>query len=484
MARIAIKKSTLRQFGGPTTAYLVACALILLVFHWGDTWLPLLLVAGAGTVLLAWRGFGWPDNWTRYLSFGAVLLLVCALDHVFYFADFFVSGPQFDAWPFWSSAPQAAVFKGEVITIIGTLLTVYGWYRCGGMRISPALVLVPARRATWILWFVYGVSLAALVVAHEIPVVHRHTGQLLASLLGLGLVCAFVLPLRGCRTDRSRLISTFAMSVPFIALAAGTGMKANIILAFVPSAVMAWRYFRHPVARVGMVSCALAGLALITAYVNMYRTEVWIPQSRGGIASQTVPADFVKEVRATGIINTVGDGLTAFSKRVDASYFHGWAVSVADEQSFQPAMMFEPLAYVLVPRILWPGKPRILTGIEYSGLLFGAQYTAWSDSSTAAGLYPALYLGLGWPALIVGALLAGALLAFTTRLALRFGGSLAAGLYIFSMLPSILRINEAWPAGAFAGPIINLVYVLVIVTLAKIVVRLAVRRRSAPVLVQ
>jgi hypothetical protein len=480
MAKLVIRRSALRQFGSPVFVYLIACGLILFTVDRGNVWLPLLLVAGASAVLLMWRRIAWPDAWTRYLSFGAVLLIICALDHVFYFADFFVSGPQFNQWPFWSSSPQAAVFKAEVMSTGGALLTVYAWYRCGGAHISPALVMTPERRATWTIWFIYGVSLGALVLAHVVPGVARHAGQLLATVLGLGLVCAFVLPLRGFRSDRSRLLGTFAMSVPFIALAAGTGMKANIILAFVPSAVMAWRYARHPVARVGMVMCGMAGLALITAYVNMYRAEVWMPQSNGGIASQTVPQDFMQEVRKAGLFNTVGDGLSAFSKRVDASYFHGWAVSIADEQSYQPAMMFGPLAYVLVPRILWPGKPRILTGTEYSGLVFGAQYTAWSNSSTAAGLYPALYLGYGWPALIAGALLVGAFLAFTTHMALRFGGPLTAGLYIFSMLPFMLRINEAWPAGALAAPIINLVYVLVIVTLARLVVRVAIHRRTAP----
>lgn len=480
MAKLAIKKSTLSQFVGPPAGYLVACVVIAVLVPLGNWWLVLLLVAGAACVLTVWRHIRWPDVWSRYLGFGAVLLLVCVLNHVFYIADFFVAGVQFDQWPFWSVSPQRAVFKGEVITVIGTLLTVYAWYKCGGMSISPAIVLTRHQRSKWAIIFIYALSIAAAGLVVVVPSLGHLSGQLTSALLGLGLVSAFLLPMLMMRRDSYRLIAAIVLSLPFMAMAAVSGMKANIILSLVPAAVMAWRYARHPVARVGMVMCGMAGLALITAYVNMYRAEVWMPQSNGGIASQTVPQDFMQEVRTAGLFNTVGDGLSAFSKRVDASYFHGWAVSIADEQSYQPAMMFGPLAYVLVPRILWAGKPRILTGTEYSGLVFGAQYTAWSNSSTAAGLYPALYLGYGWPALIAGALLVGAFLAVMTRMALRLGGSLAAGLYIFSMLPFMLRINEAWPAGALAGPIITLVYVLVIVTLARLVVRVAIHRRNAP----
>jgi hypothetical protein len=470
MARLVLHRASLRQFLGPTALYAVACGVALVVaWVFGDAWIPVLFLAGMGVVLLTWRNTRWPDTWSRYLSFGALLLLVCVANRAFYIADYFVTGTQFDEWPFWAQSPQAAVFKGEVIAVLGTLLTLLGWRLCGGMRVSPAIVMERPRQTYRVVQVIYVLALIGLFISERRPGMVAALGQLLPTLLVLGLVGAFLVPMTRFRGDLARLLATIALSVPFVLMASGTGMKENIILATVPAAVMTWRYFHHPLARTGMVAAGLVALALITAYVNLYRSEVWVPQSRGLAISQSVPQDFVEEVRSVGLAHAVGDGLGAFIKRSDGSYAHGWAVSIADDQAFHPKLVFAPLAYVFVPRVLWPGKPLIQQGWEYSGLVFGENYISWSGSSTAAGFYSALYLGLGWPAVVLGALMAGMLLAAMSRLALRFGGPLAAGLYIFSMVPFMLRMNANWTVGVLSGPIIGLVYVLAIFSAARIV---------------
>jgi len=57
-------------------------------------------------------------------------------------------------------------------------------------------------------------------------------------------------------------------------------------------------------------------------------------------------------------------------------------------------------------------------------------------SSSAAGLFTSFYLGVGWLAVLVGALGVGAVLAVCTRLCRRLVGTIAAGLYVFSVLPA------------------------------------------------
>ena len=73
----------------------------------------------------------------------------------------------------------------------------------------------------------------------------------------------------------------------------------------------------------------------------------------------------------------------------------------------------------------------------------------------------------GWPAVLVGALGVGVVLAVSTRLCRRLGGDIAAVLYVFSVLPAMLRLDESWSAGALSGPIISAVYVIVLFTIAK-----------------
>lgn len=86
--------------------------------------------------------------------------------------------------------------------------------------------------------------------------------------------------------------------------------------------------------------------------------------------------------------------------------------------------------------------------------------------------------GYGCFASGLGAILVGVLLAGMTRLALRFGGALAAGLYIYAMMPFMLRLDETWAVGAMTGPIITFAYVLAI-GLARVVAVMALPLRHS-----
>jgi hypothetical protein len=92
---------------------------------------------------------------------------------------------------------------------------------------------------------------------------------------------------------------------------------------------------------------------------------------------------------------------------------------------------------------------------------------AWSDSSSTAGLFTSFYLGVGWLAVLVGALGVGVVLAVFTRLCGRLVGTIAAGFYICSVLPTMLRLDENWRVGVLSGPILSAVYVLGFLNIAK-----------------
>ena len=92
---------------------------------------------------------------------------------------------------------------------------------------------------------------------------------------------------------------------------------------------------------------------------------------------------------------------------------------------------------------------------------------AWSDSSSAAGLFMSFYLGVGWLAVLVGALGVGVVLAVCTRLCRRLVGTIAAGFYICSVLPTMPRLDKDWRVGVLSGPILSAVYVLGFLNIAK-----------------
>jgi hypothetical protein len=383
-------------------------------------------------------------------------------------------GSRLADWPFFSNAPDAATFKGELITILGTLLTVWMWLKSGGLRLTASEGWKVLRSHPNLLLVLYVLAGGSMGISARRPELAASLGQFLPSLEAVGLVSVAILPTAWLRGRSLRVAACVALSSPYLLSASSSGMKEEILLALMPLAFVTWTQCRTRSARVALAGAGLLVVALIASYVGFYREEVW--QGRQNTSTASVARQFIQKTEDYGTIETLREGLTSFISRSNASNHRGWAVSIADEQGYEPGLVFAPLVYAFVPRVVWPEKPAIKQGWEFSSLVFGNLFTAWSESSTAAGFYASLYLGWGWPALAVGAALAGLLLGLTLTLALRIGGHLAGALYAFAMIPFAIRLDETWTVGALTGPVISLAYVLAIVALGRLVSRILLER--------
>lgn len=432
-------------------------------------WLPL-LCGSAILAFLVWKGIAWSDGWSKYLSFGAVVLLACAVNRLLYLTGFALDDGILE-YPFYAANPEAAMIKAEVATVVGSLLTVLAWWMGGGAKYSPGLLLrAPRPSLVRLLLVTYATSLLAMAAIAFVPQIQARSGQLLPTMLVLGATTGFFLPLLLARTRMVRLLLVTAMALPFLYVALGTGMKESIILAFAPTAYLLWNYSPHRSARLWMALVAVLVVALITSYIGFFRAEVW--HADRAVDQSQVLDEYMEAVADRGLPDTVSAGIAEFLARNNAVPYRGWAVVIADTEGHHPGLVFSPLLYVLVPRLLWAEKPEVRQGWEYSGLVFGEQYIAWSDSSLSAGLYPALYLGAGWTAVVLGALGIGLLMALCTQLAFAIGGAPLVGLFTLSMLPYALRLDEAWTVGAFSAPVINLVYIAIVFFAARFMSRL------------
>jgi hypothetical protein len=429
-------------------------------------WWPLpLFVAGALAAYLVWKGVRWADDWTKYLSFGAVVLLACIANRVLYSADLWVSGDRIAEWPFYARYPENAVRKAEMATILGTLLTVFAWLISGGARQAPgSIVHAPRAVVIRVLTMTYALSLIGILLTKALPDLVRDAGQLVPTMLGLGLAASFYVPFLLGRERAWGLAAVTGMTIPFVYVALGTGMKENLIIALLPVGYMLWTYSQRTSVRLALAAASLLALALITSYVGYFREEVW--QSQRSVSPGQVLNEFLEGASSDGGIATITSGIEGFIRRNNGPAYRGWAVSHADEYRYEPGLVFSPMLYVFIPRLLWPNKPAIRQGWEYSGLLYGVAYTFSSDSSSSAGFFAGLYLGQGWPAVIAGAISIGLLMAVLSKLAFRLGGPTLLGLFTFCMLPYAVRLDETWTVYAFSWPIIGFVYIYILVRAA------------------
>lgn len=439
----------------------------------GDSWLIVLYAAGAISAFAMWRLMPWVDRASQVVSIGAVLLLTLALNHLLYLADFVLSGSQLHLWPLNPSAPENALIAGEAMTVLGTFLTTLAWRWFGGMRVSPVSLFGEGATGFRVLCVAYVMSLAVVVLSSIGQQFGDRLGRLLPSLQVIGLLCCYLLPVKIVRNAAMRLALVVLMSAPFLASALGTGMKEAIIVSVLPIAVTAWQGMRSWVTRVTLIALGIAIFSFVGSYVNFYRANYW--KTNTEVATQHALTSYIADASEGGVSDAAKSGGAFFLARNNASWYHGWAVSIANDIGLYPDLVFEPMVTVFVPRFMWPDKPRNIQGAEYTALVTGQAFVYEQGSSTATGFYTGLYLGGGWIAVLAGAILSGGVLAGMTRILFWLGGSLAGGLYMAAILPFTLRMSEEWPVSGLALPIITGCYVLALSFIFKIAAKFVLR---------
>jgi hypothetical protein len=442
-----------------------------------DGWWMLPLFSGSAAAgYIIWRGYRWPGIGSRYLNFGALLLLAMIANRLVYISDFFITGPRFSYWPFSCENPEWALLKAEVATLVGTFISLSIWLLTGGARYSPGLLFeVPRPSLIPCLVVSYALSVFGLLLTKVSPNLADSLGQLTPMLQSIGVACCFFLPLALARSKLVIFGLVSILSIPFVGTALLSGMKESIIVSLIPALYIAWTIAPSKAARLGILATIVLLFGVITSFVTYYRGEAWV--GKRSLTETQAIGEFSKNMRDEGVEQTVLDGVKGFFQRANSSADRGWAISLADEYGYEPGLVFSPMLYVFIPRMFWPDKPLIQQGWQYSGLVFGPRYMEDSGSSTAAGLYPAFYLGYGWIAVVTGALFIGFMMSGLFRLAWRFGGPLMVGMYGFSLVNFALRLDETWTVGALSGPVITLVYLLVILRITKFIADVSFAKR-------
>lgn len=418
-------------------------------------WLPPLYAGSAGGALYLWWRTKWPDDAARYLSFGGIGLLSCAAFHALAYVDYLNAGERFSEWPFPVADPIGAVFKGEVMTFVGTIAAIATWQKLGGLSGSAQALFEPTPRSSSRFFVLaYVVSVAASVASIVAEETVRGLGHLIPILVALGAASVLVLPSVWARSPVQRLLLSGLLSVPFLLASLGTGMKSQILIAALPVALNAWTYFRSTAIRLLLVVVTFTVIAIVTSYVGYFREQVWY-QKREATASQVLD-EFADDAERDPV-GTLTNGLESFVARSNMTFARAWGVTLADEQQREPELVLAPLLYLFVPRVFWPEKPANEQGQDYTVLVFGVD-----TSSTAVGLFTGFYLAAGWLCVVVGTLLVGATTAVGQVASRRLGGEVLESTYVIVLMPSLMTFSDSWPVAVIAEPLFAFVYLYLI----------------------
>jgi hypothetical protein len=441
-----------------------------------ERWLVLLALSGAGVLFYVWRNIEWHGH--QFDSFCAILLLASIANRLLYSLDLLISGMRTDAWPVVSFDPGTAMCKGEVITVVGILLTAWTWHafnqraRPADRFASIALQHSHSPRGYWLL-YVFGVAIegATRLYGEEVAAL----GALASVARAGGLMAILALTYYVWEKRVVRLAMVILLSVPFLYASLGSGFKENVIFAGLPVAIVAWREMRSRQERIALILVGALLVGIVTSYIQYFRERVW---TRGeSMSIMDVTRDYMEHERYQ---DDATAGMPLFLARNNAMYHHGWSTDLGDNEEVRAAEVFAPLVYIFIPRFLWPEKPDINPGADHSERIWGSHYVLVTNSATAAGLYPAAYMATGYAGVIGIAIATGALMAFLYYLISRYASGFSTGIYAWLLFLTALRLDENWPVYVLSAPIINAVYAVALGAMAAVFSGAGVSVRAKP----
>lgn len=413
---------------------------------------------GAISLYVYWRIESWGA--ARYNCFGAALLLfsmcfkgISLVDTIFY-------GTRYEYWPITirlDDSPLAYFLQGECISILGMLILVCTW------RISVkhdidhlSFTQTRIKKSNRLPWLVYGTALFTQFLLRMSNFDFGAYILLIAMFNTLGVASIYwISKPNHSKTSLLGVLLSVALALPLAYFSLGSGMKENVLFPFIPTVLIAWTVYGSVSVRILLITVGFAILALMQIYVGYVRQFNW---QDGHVYSVSELSFYMAtNLNAGGFWHGV-DSMTA---RLNQAPSHAIAVALVDRDGFQPEEIFEPIPTSLIPRVFWPEKPILQPGSALTKRIQDSKLdVSQITSASAAGFFPELYLGGGYIAVILGAILygflAGKLQLFAIYRLPRFG-VLACN---FTMIYQAIRFDELHVVYAYTGIILS--YILLI----------------------
>lgn len=350
---------------------------------------------------------------------------------------------------------ESSLWRTNVLNAIGITVTLLG-YSVAAMTLvrrqegtSADLDWTLAKRAVLMLVLIGGVTKYLIAVPYSFGLLDFTPPGSLLQLKHLSALAIVVLLLGVAKGQRRWRLPLIALISLELATAILEFSKLSVLVVLI-MIVLGW-YLADSRPRVlifGSAVLALTYLAL-TPLIPFGRDQIVL-------ASGTqFRAGFGERLRITR--RYIQSGLQ-FGSASSSGYQDWWIrLNYANAQAFamesrdggHGGNSFALAAYALVPRILWPEKPEIAVGRQFTYLVTGDRATA-----TAPGVFAEAYWNGGWLLVVVTALLVGGIFGGFTRYSLLKMRKLEVGFLpvIFMGIQMGFRLDD-WFALTYVAPL-------------------------------
>ena len=372
----------------------------------------------------------------------------------------------------------SSVLRALWLVAVGMTLWALGYFvgpgqpaRRFGNRVMAALSLrfAPEVRSPLAPWILYGVATAARIASVVTTGRFGYLGdvqsavttasgyqQLLSDLSLCAPLAVAAAALQVFREHvpgaRVTLTVLFLAEIAFGAAAAGKlSFVITVLAVAIPFTTARRRLHMGLLAFTGLAVTGLALLLIVVPFNQAYRSAAR-PSSgtlSAGQALDQAPSilgEVIGSGNGTGALSSSASFLLVRVRDIDS-------VAIIMQRTpsqvgfLSPVQLVEAPLVTLVPRALWPGKPILDTGYEFSQIYYGVPAAVFTSSAiTPIG---DLYRHGGWIPVIAGMFLLGCGVRFLDDVMDVFGSPHSIFLFLL-LFPSLVKLEDDW-VGTLAG---------------------------------
>ena len=399
-----------------------------------------------------WKKINWGT--AKYDSFGSLIILISIIFRITSIIDTVFFNTRFDAWPPFVTIQSSLLFlhyKGEFITQLGILLMVSTWRISVNKLInhfSLSNILNYFISHDFKILYIFGLLFILIIKIFKINSIIL---EQLFYVINISTIASiyFILLLNNNLNKYAKLLFAFLLALPLFILSLNTGSKETMFLPLIPLLLIYIKYFKNLFSRITLLISIVVIISISQLYIVIVRQLTW--------------ADNVS-ISTKDLINGTFEnfdsdlfflGIEQISLRINPTLSHAITVGIEERDGILPKDIFYKIPYSFIPRIIWPNKPKILTGAEHTQrILQSNKDISEISTSTPAGFFTELYLGGGIAGLIFFSIFYGFLIC-KIQINILFKFPIEANfIYIFYVLYNSIRFDEFTISYAITGSIL------------------------------
>lgn len=384
-----------------------------------------------------------PSGSVRLLSFGGVFCLVTFVFHLFALFSF-LFGNLFDFWPYYIRSEKSFddVYQGEFYFITCSALMIFGWMLFNGHKFSKVVLKELGEINTSI----YKIVLLFLSFLNFIfPLFFANYTEkvgLIATIINYSyiiIVCLFLFHKSGNKSFKNNILYPILLSSPLILMSIKSGMKELILFGFIPLLIGIWLLLRSNVQKFLFLSFLAVFFLLISLFVSATRmidrqnqSNVSISLIRDNISTLIADPEIMKNLFRTAL------------SRKNMLRMNARAFYFIDQGQVFPEYGFASGIPVLIPRLFWQSKPKIIPANDFARLTAGEN----SLDSDTPGFFTAIYLSSGFTIGLFYSFLFGCFIAGLQNASQLLYSTLGKALFSLNLFYMAIRLDEYFPVEA------------------------------------